>query len=261
MQTDSSPQAAASDDPPRLAIGLGCIATIIAVGNVAYYPLLKTESRFGFIFIAIWFGVFVGQAGLGAIWLALGNANELFRLATAGGAYAAVAAMCFAGFFGWEGPNGIQSANWSELASSLLVLPMYLMAAAAPLWLLRILAGWCIHHPSSPPTRLSIRQFSISSLILLTTIVALMLGLGQQAARLDANEPLDFWMSMVGVFLVAMVASATTLVPAAVLLTRFPALSGIVVVVLAIVYLVVASTFAALLTAIGKKALPTEELA
>lgn len=241
---------------PMISLGI-----LLALGNLAFYPAGEGLGKGGVIFTAVWFGVLVGQAGLGAIWLGLGNAKELFRLATAGGAYLAAVAMWLAGLLGWQLADDFDSSKWAELAVPLLVLPLCIMSAAVPLWLLRLFAGWCIHHEGSPPNPLSIRQFSISNLMLLTTLVALLLGLGQQVARLEAKEPLEFWMSMGGVFLAAMIASAATLVPAVAALTRFPALSGIVVVVLGIVYFVVASLFAALLAAIGKRTLPTDELA
>ncbi len=251
-----------SDDSHRWLSLLGIsFGTILALGNLAFYPAGEGLGKVGAVFTAVWFGVFLGQAGLGVIWLGLGKAKELFRLATAGVAYLAAVATWLAGLLGWKLVHGSGVSNWTELAEPLLVLPLCIMSAVVPLWLLRLFAGWCIHHAGSPPNPHSIRQFSISSLILLTTLVALLLGLGQQVARLEAKEPLEFWMSMVGVFLLAMVASAATLVPAVVLLTRFPALSGIVVVVLGIVYFVVASLFAAVFAAIGKKALTAEELA
>jgi hypothetical protein len=87
-----------------------------------------------------------------------------------------------------------------------------------------------------------------------------LLGLGQQIARLEHKEPLVFWVSMLGAFLAAMIVSATTLIPAVTLLTRFPAIVGIVFVVLAVLYFVATSILAALITAFGGKPPTTEEL-
>jgi len=79
-------------------------------------------------------------------------------------------------------------------------------------------------------------------------------------ARLEAKEPLEFWTSMLIAFLVAMIASAATLIPAVTLLTRFPAIAGIVVIVLAVLYFVATSMLVALITAFGGKPPTTEEL-
>lgn len=260
MQSFPQPVLLTRPAQPTLPIALICVGIALAAGNIALYPIVSELEKVGFVFVAVWYGALIGQAALVAIWLAVGNAKELVRLATAGIAYGAGAMTLLAGFFFWEGPNGMQSANWSELASPFLIFPLGIIAAAFPLWLLRLFAGWCIHHRQAPPNSRSIRQYSIRSLILLTTLVALMLGLGQQVARLENKGPLESWMPMGVVFLAAMIWSGATLIPAVVLLTRFPALAGLGLIAPSIAYFAAASLLVSLNIAFGGKPPTNQEL-
>ena len=118
----------------------------------------------------------------------------------------------------------------------LLSIPILVVTAAAQLWLLRLFFGWHIQHERDPVPSHS-RQYSIGSLILLTTLIAVLLGIGLQSCRLSEQLPRDFWL-ILGVWcMAALILAATTLLPASLFLSRYPFLGlGILAGVAACLY-------------------------
>jgi len=112
----------------------------------------------------------------------------------------------------------------SEDLMPLLLVPSLVAVAAAPLWFLRLIFGWHIRHVSAPPAVFS-RQYSIGSMLTLTTLAAVLLGSLQWARMLfhsRAGDPVWFWLMCGGCAFGALVLSVVTVWPAALGLSRNP---------------------------------------
>ena len=199
------------------------VGMIMGAGNLALYPVTREQTIPGNVYGFLWVGTIFGQAGLVAVWLALGQPGPLLRLAVAGAAFLVLAGAFLTGYFYRESLEDTFSFDGiAQLASAVLTLPIFLAAATAPLWLLRVYLGWHIRDGNSPPAATNFRQYSIRSLIMLTTLVAVLLGAGLQANRLAGGDPLGYWFSIFGLSLAILIVSAATLIPAALLLSRYP---------------------------------------
>lgn len=229
---------------------------LMAAGNMALYPLAQIKAIWSVevVYNVFWFGVLVGQGGVVAIWLGLGRSSALIRVAGAGLIFAALGGACLVGYLLWESFEGkiVSFNDWAELGATILGIPIFIFAAAAPLWLMRLF-GWEIRCADSPAAaRFQFRQYSIGNLIFLTSLVAVLLGCGQQAAHLSGTDSLEFWALMLMWGLATFILSAATLIPAALLLSRYPLLGlGILTGVTATVYGVAIWYILALVNAFG----------
>ena len=241
MQPLPQPSAALDEDRKWLLIGGVAAGVFMIAGNMALYPMAEDETDKAIvlmIYLAVWGGVLFGQAGLTAIWLGLGRPSALVRVVGAGVAYLVFAGSYLTGYLGRESfkIEFISFDGMEQQVAAILAIPILIVTAAAPLWLLRLSFGWHIGHNSSPPAFNS-RQYSIGSLILLTTLIAVLLGSGLQACRLSEEPPLDFWLILGSWCLAAFILTATTLIPACLLLSRYPLLGfGILAGVVACLY-------------------------
>src|SRR6185436_2553730 len=201
--------------------GTAALGAVIAAGNMAL-PLLAHEStvrdnKAAIIYCAFWAGVIVAQIGLAAVWLALGRPAAITRMTLAVGAYLVLAGAVLAGVCAREMQKDepIQFWDMSEDMSALLVIPSLVAVAATPLWLLRLIFGWHIRHVSAPPAVFS-RQYSIGSMLTLTTLAAVLLGSLQWARYLFPQaqfNPVWFWLMCGGCALGAFFISLVTLLP------------------------------------------------
>lgn len=230
----------------------GAVVYVMAMGagNLFVFLMTRGHSTAGDICGTMWLGTILSQAGLVAMWLALGKPGALLRLAGAAVAIPVLAGPFLVGYL-WHEVMADHD-QFNTLVSIVLTVPLFLAAATAPLWLLRVFLGWHVSDSESPPAGTKLRQFSIRSLISLTTSVAVLLGCGVQAGRLAAGDPLDYWFAISGWSLAFFILSTATLIPCVLLLSRYPLIGiGFLAVVMATLYGIVVWFYLALVRAIG----------
>ncbi|MFN0019014.1 MAG: hypothetical protein ACKVP0_12190 [Pirellulaceae bacterium] len=232
------------EDRKWLLIGAVAAGIFVIAGNLAHYPLTEEQSDQATvlrIYLAVWGGVLFGQVGLTAIWLGLGRPSALVRVVGAGVAYVVFAGSYLTGYLVRESfkIEFISFDGMEQHLAVILSIPILIVTAASPLWLLRLFFGWHIQHQRVAVPRDS-RQYSIGSLILLTTLIAVLLGIGLQACRLSEEQPRDFCLILGAWCLSALILAATTLLPASLFLSQYPLLGlGILAGVAACLYGVV----------------------
>lgn len=246
------PSLPANDEDRRwLLVGAMAAGCFLMVGNGAQYSLAIGDTTSGNIVAAVWGVVMLGQAALAALWLGIGTLGALTRTASTVAAYLLLAGAFVFGVL-IHHFNDVQFPDFSNwLGAPLLGIPIFIAAAAAPLWLLRLLLGCLVQREGSVPA-MRARQFSIGQLMVLTTLVAVLLGAGIQACRLSKEPPLEFWLMMGGWSIAVFVLSSAVLIPAVIVLSRFWRLGlGILAIVTSAIYGLVVWFFLALASLFG----------
>jgi hypothetical protein len=123
-----------------------------------------------YLFIGYLIGTMFGQATLAAAWTALGPMRLLWRLPLSFGWIAALSIAFIINVVGSNGPN-MQAA----LVISACLGAQWLLVQI-PLWGLAVGYGVWLRHWSDPPQTVQDRQFGIRQVMILTGIVALVLG-------------------------------------------------------------------------------------
>lgn len=210
-----------------LLLGAVAAGVFMIAGNLAFYPMAREGSDIASIFVAFWIGVLLGQAGLGIIWLCFGPPAAWIRVVGAGMAYLALGGAGLIGLlaresFGLE----VTFSSVQQEVSALLDFPILLASAGIPLGLLRLCWGWSIQQEGSP-AKSNPGQFSLGNLLLLTTLNAVLLGMGQLADRISRTESVEFWGFMMIGSLAFMLLGVAVLLPASLLMSRYSLWGGI----------------------------------
>jgi hypothetical protein len=201
----------------------------------------------------LWEGVVFGQVGLAAIWLALGRPRALVRIYGAGAAFVSLGGAYLIGYLWRESFDDALTRfeGLPQQIEAILLVPIFTFSAAAPLWLLRLFLGWQIRQESSRAASNS-RQYSISGLVLLTTLVAALLGVAVQACRINLTPPGEFWLGLFGWSLGLSLLSVLLLLPAALLTSRHPILGAALLCIFTLIlYTILACYTLAILRAFG----------
>ena len=181
------------------------------------------------------FGTLYGQATLAAAWAALGPLPLLWRLPLS---------------LAWIAALGIAFATHMVLHMATNIYPITLLIAAClggvwllmqiPLWFLAAVYSLRVRHCTDPPASAHDRQFGIGQVMLLTLIVAVVLGIlrwivGEAADRLAVSGPNDWKGLGLYVFLVIAGAVMQLLLLLAALLPRYWAwaTSGVLILMVA----------------------------
>ena len=210
------------EDRKWLLIGAVAASIFMIVGNLAFYPMARERTDVAAIFVAVWIGVLFGQAGIGVIWLILGPTVVWIRVVIAGMAYFTLAGAGLIGLLA----SGTTPSSAQQQVSALLDFPILLASAGIPLGLLRLFFGWQIQWDGNP-TKSNPRQFSLGNLLMMTTLIAALLGMAQQANSLSRMDLAQFWISMLVGSLAFMLLGAIALLPASLLMTRYSLWGGI----------------------------------
>jgi hypothetical protein len=139
--------------------------------------------------VGLLMGTIAGQGGLLAIWAVLGPQRWIVRLpATFLAALALFGALMLGFATSYPGP-----AEWDEMAESLLMMPIVLLAAQFPLWIVRLVLGCRIvpARAESAQSAKGLRQFGMEHLLGATAIVALALGLASLGLRDSSVGQID----------------------------------------------------------------------
>jgi len=226
---------------------------LMSIGNLALYPVSRHEDHMNvvwqergsdevarqenektvkYVFCALWCGVMFGQAALVAVWLGLGPPGALVRVVAAAAAYLVLGGAFMAGLL-WREYTGGDYFGTSRQAAPFFGLPIFIVTAAAPLWLLRFFFGWHIRDESrAAPSHT--RQFSIGHLMVLTALMAVLMGAAMEAYRRTEDRSLPLWLDLGRGWAATLVLSTAMLIPAALLLSRHLLLGiGIIMVVTA----------------------------
>lgn len=239
------------EDRRWLLVGAMAAGCFLMVGNAAQYWFAISDTTSGKIVAAVWGGVMLGQTALAALWLGLGPAGTFTRVASTVAAYLLLASMFLVGVLSNKFGDDIFDDFNIMFVAPLLGIPLFIAAAAAPLWLLRLLLGCRVRREGSAAETRA-RQFTIGQLMALTTFIAVLLGAGIQSCRLSEEPPVEFWLMMGGWSLAFFLLSSVILFSAALLLSRLWRWGlGILALATAIVYGLVTCLFLTLATLFG----------
>jgi len=160
-------------------------------------------------------GALAGQFGLLAVWAVLGPQRLSVRWPLS---LLVAVLLCCALLLGVTMIDGA-GGELGETAMGMLTLPMIFLAVQVPLWILRIVTGWCIvaggREDCSPPSEP--RQFQLQHMLGATTAVAVALGLASVGLRYFENptrrtDP-SMWLGLMFACLMCGVWSAFSTLP------------------------------------------------
>ena len=160
-------------------IGLFAIVDFLTIPVVTYggQPVVPNELLLG-----LFYGVILGQLGLLSIWAVFGPSSALVRLplTTMVGMFLVA---CFVG--GFAAAVGTRDLP-GEAALVLLFVPLILLSAQLPLWVLKLVTGGRIVRVDTKTGQMPTvqRQFGIGHLMAATVVVALAFGLASSGMRL-----------------------------------------------------------------------------
>ena len=172
-------------------IALSACVVLFAVNNMALTPL---EYLLGRADLEVLFfpcvGLIGAQAGLHAIWCVLAPVGAVKRLATGIGAglllYGAWALGYAVEVWNWRDADAYHW--WEEVASTLLCLPLLVVAVQVPLWVARWWFGWRILRRCGPSRRLPRTPIGIRDILVATGVVALVLSIARSPLPGEASN-------------------------------------------------------------------------
>lgn len=183
--------------PIWLFIGLFAISDFLVVPVTAYAMGRAGPST---LFVRLWsglvYGVIFGQLSLLSIWAVFGPSSALVRLPLTTMVGMSLAACLVAGYAAAVGIGGVPG----ETALVFLFVPLVLLSAQVPLWVLKLVTGGRIVRRDARTGQMPTvqRQFGIVHLMAATVVVALALGLASSGLRLlgaqEAFEGMDILM-------------------------------------------------------------------
>jgi hypothetical protein len=206
---------------PIIALALLLIATVRSE---------RQAKPLDYVTIGLVFGTFFGQATLAAAWTALGPLPLVLRLALSL-AWLAASMVALAINFSVNGPRGEAE---MVVVFGCVAFGQWLLAQA-PLWGLAVGYGLRVRHASdtSPALERTERQFGIRQLLIVTAIVAVVLGIGRAIAIRLASHMTIEWGPLVLISYIAAAGIVMTLpLILAALLPRHAAPASILMLVL-----------------------------
>lgn len=201
---------------PRQRGNPGPIVLLVGVfGLVDLVTPAVIEGSRSSVLAALLVGAIIGQFGLLAVWGVLGPQPLFVRWPLS---LLVAVLLCCALLLGMamlDAPRG----GLAEMAMGMLMLPMIFLAVQLPLWVLRIVTGWCIvaggTEDCSPPSES--RQFQLQHMLGATTAVAVALGLASVYLRYLGNPvgrvDLSMWLGLMLTCLMCGVLSAFSTLP------------------------------------------------
>ena len=167
---------------PRRRGNPGAILLLFGLfGLVDFFTPSVFEGNISPAVAALFAGAILGQFGLLAVWAVLGPQPLFVRWPIS---LLVAALLCCALLLGVTMVNG-SGEGLGEAARGMLIFPLIFLAVQLPLWVLRIVTGWCLvargTEDCSPPGES--RQFRLQHMLGATTAVALALGLASVGLR------------------------------------------------------------------------------
>ena len=197
---------------PAISLFVGCLAFFFAGNSLAslskydYSPSRAIAMTLG----PACMGMIGGQAALHSIWCVFAPLHWGQRLlAGATSAIALFGAFLVPPFLA----DGLRHADVAELAAPLLRLPLFLLAAQTPPWIMRMWFRWRIVHRDDA-TSARFEPLRIGGLLIAMTVIGMALAAAQASQSLTARSGDPSIAGLVVAALVIMVISAITVVPA-----------------------------------------------
>jgi hypothetical protein len=197
---------------PAISLFLGCLALFFA-GNGLTSLLMSGSMPNRAIALTLYpacVGMIGGQAAVHGIWCVLAPLHWAKRFLA--GATSAI--VLFGGFL--VPPflaDRIRHADVADLAAPLLCLPLFLLAAQTPLWIVRIWFRWRIVHRDAAASD-HFEPLRIGGLLLAMAVIAMALAAVRASQSLTAPSGDRSIAGLVVAALVIMVISAITVLPA-----------------------------------------------
>jgi hypothetical protein len=213
-----------------LAIGL---AAAFLAANFAILPLTHVfrQRDWGAVWVYLSAGLMLAQAGALSFGLVFAPGHWLYRIA----AFWLAALVLFAAWgCGYQTHDWMRSTRFPmdrEIYIAIYSLPLLAIVIQAPLWGLKLFAGWSLGRIANSDGKQSERPLSISDYLQGTAMVAVSLALARLAPH-DSTQ--EFWLgwSIVGASVATV--SLISVPPAMLLVLRWP--RGLVGLLLMIVY-------------------------
>jgi hypothetical protein len=176
----NSPQSS----PPLRHFPIGPIILGFAIFDFLMPPMTEgiQPSAVGMVWIGLCAGTIVGQFALLTIWAVVGPPRALVRLPLTTMLGIFLVAWLVAGTVVADGGGGPAD----EVAAAFLFLPLVLLSAQLPLWVLRLFNGGRIVRVDAKTGQIPTvqRQFGVRHLMGATVVVALAFGLASSGTRL-----------------------------------------------------------------------------
>lgn len=195
---------------------LACMA-FFTVANASIFPLLSViegEEILLMAFMAACYGAIGAQMALLAIWCTLVPLHWV-RRALAVALFAIVLYGAWAAgfaFFAFQ-HDFLRDDFWRVFATGLLCLPLLLLAAQTPLWIMRIWFRWRIVHRDDGPST-TFQPLGIRDLMIATAVIAMALAAAQYALSINSPSGDGSIVGLVIAAVIVMVISTITLLPA-----------------------------------------------
>lgn len=193
---------------------LACVA-FFAVANFSIFPLMLLvgpDRVFGMFFVAAWYSTIGGQIALHAIWCVLAPLHWIQRMLVGATSGLVLYGAFTAGFALYALHHGFPGEELLFFLVGLLCLPLFLLAAQTPLWIMRIWFRWRIAHRNTGPTSV-LQPLGIRDLMIATACVAMSLAAAQAARSISEPSGNRSIVGLTVAALIVIVISAITVLP------------------------------------------------
>mgnify|MGYP001076587510 CR=1 FL=1 len=193
---------------PAISLFLGCLAFFFA-GNGLASLLMFGEIPMMMLYPAF-MGMIGGQIALHSIWCVFAPLHWAKRFFV--GTTSAI--LLYMGIFVPSlVPDRIRHADVADLAAPLLCLPLFLLAAQTPLWIMRMWFRWRIVHRDDAASG-QFEPLRIGGLLLATAVIGMALAAARLSQSIGSSSGNDSIVWLVVAALVIMVISGITVLPA-----------------------------------------------
>ena len=191
---------------------LGSVAFFAAANGMVFPMMLavQPDQVLGLYFLAFWYAAFGAQMALHAVWCVFVPLHWIKRFLV--GATSALALYgVLVGAFAFS-LDFLDEEEWLILVIGLLCLPLLLLAAQAPLWIMRIWFRWRIVHRDDGSST-TFQSLRIRDLMIATAVIAMALTAVQISQSIDASSSDGSIVAVAVAALVVMAISAITVLP------------------------------------------------
>ena len=197
---------------PAISLFLGCLAFFVAGNGLIPLLLSGPVPNVAISMMLFWagMGMIGGQAALHGIWCVFAPLHWAKRFFV--GTTSAI--VLYGGIFVPSLVAGrIRHADVADLAATLLCLPLFLLAAQTPLWIMRMWFRWRIVHRDDA-TSARFEPLRIGGLLIATAVIGMALAAARLSQSIGSSSGNDGIVWLVVAALVIMVISGITVLPA-----------------------------------------------
>jgi hypothetical protein len=200
---------------------LAVLAAIFLTANFAVLPLMHIfrQRDWGAVWVYTCAGLMLAQAGVLSIGVVFWPAGWLYRMGTFWAAAMVLFAGWGAGYLAYYWMRTLPLRMEREIYVALMSLPLLALVVQAPLWGLKLFAGWSLVRPTETGNKTPERPLSISDYLAGMAVIAASLAIARLAPH---NTGQEFWAGWSVVSASVFTLSLASIPPAILFVLRWP---------------------------------------